>query len=178
VEEKVYYMLNKPRKVLTSCSDSHGRKLVIDYVPSKPKVFPIGRLDYDTEGLILLTNDGDFANNIIHPSKKVAKTYEIITNKKLTIEDKKSLEKGVEIDGVKTLPSLISADKKVDSGYLRQITIFEGRNRQIRKMFDCVGHSVVNLKRISIAGLELGNLKSGKYIKLTKSQLDKFFQKD
>ncbi|MBQ4557965.1 MAG: rRNA pseudouridine synthase [Clostridia bacterium] len=178
VEEKVYYMLNKPRKVLTSCSDSHGRKLVIDYVPSKPKVFPIGRLDFDTEGLILLTNDGDFANNIIHPSKKVAKTYEIITNKKLTIEDKKSLEKGVEIDGVKTLPSLISADKKVDSGYLRQITIFEGRNRQIRKMFDCVGHSVVNLKRISIAGLELGNLKSGKYIKLTKSQLDKFFQKD
>ena len=177
VEKKVYYMFNKPRGVLSSCSDGHGRKLVVDYVPSIPKVFPIGRLDYDTEGLIILTNDGDFANSIIHPSKHIAKTYEIITNKKLTREDKYTLETGVMIDDRKTLPAKISHDVLVHGGYKRTITIFEGRNRQVRKMFDSIGHSVVNLKRISIGDLELGNLPSGKYIELEANLLKKVFVK-
>lgn len=163
VETKVYYVLNKPKNVLCSCSDGHGRRLVVDFVPGNPKVFPVGRLDYETEGLIILTNDGDFANSIIHPSKKISKTYEIVTNKKLTIEDKRSLEKGVLIDDQVTLPCHITTDIKIDSGYKRQITIIEGRNRQIRKMFDSVGHNVVSLKRIKIGGLTLGGLKVGKY---------------
>ncbi|MBE5735649.1 MAG: rRNA pseudouridine synthase [Clostridiales bacterium] len=173
--DKVYYMLNKPRGVLTSCSDGHGRKLIIDYVPPTPKVFPVGRLDYETEGLIILTNDGDFANNIIHPRCHIAKTYEIVTNKRLSVEDKENLEKGVNLGDFTTLPSKISVDKKIPSGYLRQITIFEGKNRQIRKMFDHVGHSVISLKRISIGRLQLGDVPIGKYKKLNKQDLDKIF---
>ena len=177
VNDKVYYMLNKPRGVLTSCSDGHGRKLVVDYVPSSPKVFPVGRLDYETEGLIILTNDGDFANNIIHPSKKISKKYEIITNKRLSKEDKQRLQSGVEIDDKMTLPALISDDTKVSNGYRRMITIFEGRNRQIRKMFDCVGHNVVNLRRVAIGDLRLNDLPSGKYKKLNETDLNKVFGK-
>ncbi len=175
-DDKVYYALNKPKSVLTSCSDSHGRKLVTDFVPDNPKVFPVGRLDYETEGLIILTNDGNFANNIIHPSKKISKTYEITTNKRLDYKDKKSLEEGVEIDGVTTLPAKLTTDRKVKGNYIRLITIFEGRNRQIRKMFDSIGHSVVNLKRISIGALTLDNISTGKYVKLTAKDLNKIFQ--
>ena len=175
-ERKVYYMLNKPKKVLSSCSDGHGRRLVTDFVPSDPKVFPIGRLDYDTEGLILLTNDGDFANSIIHPRMHIPKTYEITTNKKLSIDDKRKLENGVEIDGKTTLPAKITSDIMTKSGYSRKITIFEGRNRQIRKMFDSIGHCVVNLKRLSIGSLELGNLPSGKYSLLSSQEIEKVFK--
>ena len=177
-EDKVYYALNKPRKCITACSDGHGRKLVIDYVPQSPKVFPVGRLDYETEGLIILTNDGDFANSIIHPSKKISKTYEIVTNKTLSAIDKKKLEKGVVIDGRVTLPAIITSDKKVANGYYRQITIFEGRNREIRKMFDTIGHSVVNLKRIAIGGYRLGNIASGKYVQLTRQDLSKILHSE
>ncbi len=174
-ESKVYYALNKPKGVLTSCSDGHGRKLIVDYVPSTPKVFPVGRLDYETEGLIILTNDGDFANSVIHPSKHIAKTYEIITNKILSADDKKKLEKGVNLGDFTTLPARIGDDGKVAGGYLRTITIFEGRNRQIRKMFDSIGHNVVALKRISIGNLKLGDLKIGKYKLLTNKDLEKIF---
>ena len=174
-DAKVYYILNKPKNVLCSCSDGHGRKLVIDYVPGKPKVFPVGRLDYETEGLIILTNDGDFANSIIHPSKKIPKTYEIVTNKALSVEDRKLLENGIELDGIRTLPCKITRDNKVKSGYIRQITIFEGKNRQIRRMFDYVGHNVVNLKRISIGNLKLEDLQTGKYIQMNDIQIKKYF---
>lgn len=175
-EAKVYYMLHKPKKVLSSCGDGHGRRLVTDFVPFTPKVFPIGRLDYDTEGLILLTNDGDFANSIIHPRMHIPKTYEITTNKKLSIDDKRKLENGVEIDGRVTLPAKITTDIVIKTGYSRKITIFEGRNRQIRKMFDSIGHCVVSLKRLSIGGLQLGNLPSGKYTILSNKDIEKVFE--
>ncbi len=175
VTSKVYYVLNKPRGVLCSCADGHGRKLIIDFVPSSPSVFPVGRLDYDTTGLIILTNDGDFANSIIHPSKvttKVSKTYKITTNKALSVEDKKSLECGVEIDGKVTLPAKITTDKRIGANYYRYITIYEGKNRQIRKMFDSIGHSVIALERIAIGNLKLDNIPVGKYISLSKTEIE------
>ena len=175
VENKVYYMLNKPRRVLTSCSDGHGRRLIVDFVPSAPKVFPVGRLDYDTEGLIILTNDGDFANSIIHPSKHIQKTYEIVTNKKLSTDDRILLERGVDLGGFTTLPAKIGTDKRLEAGYIRSIIIFEGKNRQIRKMFDHIGHNVISLKRISIGKLQLGDLQTGKFKQLSKHDLEKIF---
>ena len=177
IEDKVYLMLNKPKLVLSTVSDDRGRKTVMDYVDKTINIFPVGRLDYNTEGLILLTNDGEFANNVIHPSKMIWKTYEAKLNKTPKPIDLVKLRKGVDIgDVIKTSPAQVSNPELCDDGlYKVVIKISEGRNRQIRRMFKAVGYNVLELKRIAIGNLLLGNLKSGKIKTLTDNDIKNIF---
>lgn len=171
---KLYYMLNKPSGYITSVSDDRGRQTVLDLLEQSPeRIFPVGRLDYDTEGLLILTNDGDFANKLIHPSKQINKVYEVIVNKQPSIQQFSDLENGVIIDDFKTSESKIENKQKLDNGTFKfNITIHEGKNRQVRKMMEAVGLKVKYLKRIKIGSLPLGNLPCGKYKKLTKKELE------
>jgi len=158
VEEKITIMLNKPKGYVTTKSDELNRKTVMDLIPNKNLV-PVGRLDKDTEGLLLFTNDGDLAYNLTHPKFEHEKEYEVRLRNPLSKEDKEKLEKGVKIDGRRTAPSKITNLK----GKECNITIHEGRKRQIRRMFEVVGNKVIYLKRIRIGKLKLGTLKVGKF---------------
>ncbi len=171
---KIYYLLNKPSGYITTVKDEKNRHTVLDLIEKSPeRIFPVGRLDCATEGMLILTNDGDFANKLIHPSKKINKVYEVIVNKQPSIEQFAMLEKGVDIGDFVTSPSKISNKIKLDKGtYKFDITIHEGKNRQVRKMMESVGLEVIYLKRIKIGSLPLGNLPTGKYKKLTKKELD------
>lgn len=170
--KKVYIMLHKPRGFVTTVSDELGRKCVTDLVKDVGvRVFPVGRLDKDSEGLLFLTNDGEFANNLTHPSKHVNKTYR--TTVKGEVDDEKivRLTEGVEIDGKKTLPcECFVAERKHDRTVLIFI-IHEGRNRQIRKMCEAVGLTVIRLKRTEIAGVKMGMLPQGKWRDLNEREM-------
>ena len=165
-------MLNKPKCYITSTKDEKDRKIVTDLLRGcKHKVFPVGRLDYNTQGLLLLTNDGDWANDIIHPSKHIAKTYEVKTKYLLTNKQMNQIRNGIVIDNRRTLPAKIELNHQEESYFIYHITIFEGRNREIRKMFEFLNLKIYALKRLSIGGLELGDLEEGKYRYL--SEIDK-----
>lgn len=174
-EKKVYVMLNKPKGVITSASDPEGRKIVSDYLKGiKERVYPIGRLDYDTEGLLLLTNDGEFANLLSHPKYHVPKTY-LATVKGVphgTELDK--LRAGIMLEDGMTSPAEVEY-KDVDPDNKQSvisITIHEGRNRQVRRMFEAISHPVIRLKRISFGDLLLQNLKRGVYRHLTPDEIN------
>ncbi|MDO4504271.1 MAG: pseudouridine synthase [Clostridia bacterium] len=174
-EKKYYIMLNKPRGFVTTMSDEHGRKCVADLVKDIPaRIYPVGRLDKDSEGLLLMTNDGDFANMVIHPSKNIRKTYLTTVRPNITDDQLTKLCTGVEIDGFKTRPALINVLYQTDDKACLEISIKEGRNRQIRKMCEQVGLKVIRLKRISIGTLKLGALKPGKWRNLSESELKSF----
>ncbi|MDD2376108.1 MAG: pseudouridine synthase [Clostridia bacterium] len=164
VKKKMYIMLNKPEGYVTTSIEQFDRPCVIDLIKEDERVFAIGRLDMETEGLLLLTNDGDFANRLMHPSEKIKKVYIAKVTGTITEQTIKQLKKGVDIDGYTTAPAIV---EKISKDEL-QITIHEGKNRQVRKMCTAVGLNVTHLKRIKIGNLELGNLKLGKY-KLIKS---------
>lgn len=173
---KVYIMLNKPRCYITSLKDEKDRKIVTDLLKGvKEKVFPVGRLDYNTEGLLLLTNDGDWANSITHPSKHICKTYEVKIKHMPTNKQLNSLRTGIVIDGRKTLPAKVNIVAQEDDFVILHITIFEGRNREIRKMFEFLNLKIYNLKRISIGQLLLGDLKEGKFKYLNKQEINMVF---
>ena len=175
-ENKVYIMLNKPKCYITSLKDEKGRRIVIDLLKGcKEKVFPVGRLDYNTEGLLLLTNDGDWANSIIHPSKNISKTYEVKLKYIPTNKQIHALESGIVIDDKKTLPAQVELIGKEDEYFILNITIHEGRNREIRKMFEVLGLKIYNLKRISIGELQLGDLAIGKYKHLNNKEINMIF---
>lgn len=176
--KNIYIMLNKPKCYITAVSDDRGRKTVMHLIKDKElRLFPVGRLDYNTEGLLLITNDGDFANNVIHPSNSIGKTYEVTTKQNLTHSHKASLRNGIVINGVKTSPALVTLVQKVDEeNYVTTITIFEGRNRIIRNMFKELNLKIYNLKRIKIGSLDLGNLKTGSYKYLTANDIEKIFK--
>lgn len=177
VEDKVYIMLNKPRCYITSTKDDQGRKVVLDLLKGcKHKVFPVGRLDYNTEGLLLLTNDGDWANNITHPSNHIAKTYAVSTKYMLTNKQLNQIRNGIIIDNRRTLPAKINLVDKDDSHYFYHITIYEGRNREIRKMFEFLELKIYSLKRLQIGNLLLGDLEEGKYRYLDKKEINKVFE--
>lgn len=164
-EEKLVYILNKPKNVISSSSDDKGRKTVIDLIDSKKRIYPLGRLDYDSSGLILLSNDGDLMQKIIHPKNKIEKVYEVKIDGLITLQEINKLEKGIRIDNYTTAPSsfkLIKTNQNKKTSFL-QVTIHEGKNRQIRKMFKAVGYNVIDLKRIKEANISLGNLKAGEY---------------
>ena len=165
-------MLHKPRGFVTTLSDEFSRKCVADLVKDVPaKVFPVGRLDKDSEGLLLLTNDGEFANRLTHPSSHVNKTYRVTVKGEVTPEKLDKLCTGVVIDGTKTLPAEVFVAEKKEDRTVLMFVIHEGRNRQIRKMCEAVKFDVIRLKRTEIAGVKLGMLGQGKWRNLNEKEL-------
>ena len=164
VKTKNYYiMFHKPKGCVTTVKDDLGRKTVMDFIDFHTRLFPVGRLDYDTEGLLLLTNDGDVANKLMHPKNAVEKTYVARISGSLSEAERRELERGVEVDGSPTLPAKVKILEKDEHHTRVEITISEGRNRQIKKMFECVGKEVEFLKRVSEGELRLGGLPRGKW---------------
>ncbi|AQS04532.1 pseudouridine synthase [Clostridium beijerinckii] len=171
-EDKVYIMLNKPEGYISSVKDEKGRDTILDIVKVNERIYPIGRLDYDSSGLLLLTNDGEIYNKIIHPRVEIIKRYVAVVKGEITDKDKIKFEIGIDIGGYITAPAelkVISYDKGVST---IEIGIHEGKNRQIRKMCAAIHHDVLSLKRISIGEIKLGYLKRGEYRKLNKEELD------
>ncbi|AGB18955.1 pseudouridine synthase [Thermoanaerobacterium thermosaccharolyticum] len=163
VQHNIYIMLNKPTGFITTVKDQFGRPSVLDIIKIKDRIYPVGRLDYDTSGLLLLTNDGDIANKLMHPKHEIDKVY---IAKIRGIPDDKDLDRfrnGLLLDNRLTAKAKIEILKKINNDALVKIVIHEGRNRQIRRMCELIGHPVMTLKRIKIGDLELGNLKVGQW---------------
>ena len=160
---KEYYLLNKPREVICSVSDDKGRKTVIDLIKTNTRIYPVGRLDYDTTGLIILTNDGELANILMHPKHKIQKTYIAKIDGILNEEDFKKIRKGIKIDEriLKVDHMKVKEIDKQKNTSLVEVTIHEGRNHIVRKLFATLGYDVLKLSRIAYGNLTLGNLKSG-----------------
>ena len=170
---KIYIMLNKPRGYVTTMADELDRKCVTELLTGvDERVYPVGRLDRNSEGLLLFTNDGNFANDIMHPSRHISKTYRVTVHSKITDDQIISLTDGVELDGRKTLPATVSVELDTPERSVMRITIHEGRNRQIRRMCEAVGLEVVRLRRTSIGPVKLGMLKPGTYRELTKAEVN------
>jgi len=175
--KKTYIILNKPEGVVTTVTDPFGRPTVMDYIEEFTKeeirLYPVGRLDFETSGLIIMTNDGDFTNTLTHPKYQIAKTYIAIVKGVPTANKLNEFAKGLLIEGQKTAPCEVNilptskGKQKVNRETKLSITIREGRNRQVRKMCEAIGHDVINLKRVSIGALKLENLPSGKWRYLT-----------
>jgi 23S rRNA pseudouridine2605 synthase len=164
-ENKVYFVLYKPESIISSVKDQFDRDTVTDFIPDKEKIFPIGRLDYDTSGLLLLSNDGDFANMMIHPKYKIEKEYYVRIKGLLRKESSIKLAKGLIYDNEKALPAKVydvKYDDKKETTFLN-IVITEGKNRQVRKMFESLGHDVIKLKRIRFGTITLEGLNRGEY---------------
>lgn len=171
--KKYYIMLNKPEGFVSTVNDQFDRPTVIDLIGEeiKSRVFPVGRLDYDTKGLLLLTNDGDFTYAVTHPKFHMDKTYIVTIKGGISVRGLRALRSGVTIDDYKTSPAeveMLSAEKGIT---VLRVTIHEGRNRQVRKMMEAVGCSVSELKRISIGNVELGNLPEGRWRYLTSHEI-------
>ncbi len=175
--ENVYVLVNKPKGYLSSVSDPEGRKLVTDLVKGFGRLIPVGRLDYNTEGLIILTNDGDFTNKMTR-SRKIPKVYEVKVKGLPTDVAIRKLSRGVVLeDGFKTAPAEIKILKPTDKNGWYEVTLFEGHNQQIRKMFDTIGHSVVKLRRIKIGDLNLATLRTGGSRKLSPDEVSNLIKK-
>jgi len=176
-EDKEYILLYKPRGVVTTTSDEKNRKTVLDLIETDKRLYPIGRLDYDTTGLLLLTNDGELTNLLIHPRNEIDKVYLAKINGIMSGLDIKKLESGVVIDGRKTSRCKVKVRKidKKNNNSLVQITIHEGKNHQVKKMFNAVGYNVLKLKRESMAFLTLEGLKPGEYRKLSIKEVKKLY---
>jgi len=167
----VYYMLNKPKGYVSTAKDQFGRPAVVSLIKSETRLYPVGRLDYDTEGLLILTNDGEFTNRLTHPRHSVTKEYEAKVKGRISDEDVRAFQKGIDIGGYVTKPALMRLIKQHENNALISIVIKEGKNRQVRKMCGLLGHEVTQLKRVAIGGLKLGSLETGKYRKLTNDEV-------
>jgi 23S rRNA pseudouridine2605 synthase len=173
-EPKVYLIFNKPRDVVTSLYDPEGRPTVKDFLKGvKYRVFPVGRLDYDSEGLLLLTNDGDFAHAVLHPSKKIPKTYLVKVKGFLEEDEIEKLRTGIKLADGMTAPAKVKRVRKTENNSWIEMTIYEGKKRQIRRMLEKIGHEVLKLRRIRIDRLEMGNLKPGAYRYLTPEEINR-----
>lgn len=173
LEEKEYYLLNKPRGVITSTADDKARKTVVDLIPTTARIYPVGRLDYDTTGVLLLTNDGEFANILMHPTNEIDKVYLAKLEGIFNVEAIEKLRQGVEIDNSFVKASRVKI-KKVDhekNTSLVEITIHEGKNHQVKRMFSSVGYSVQKLTRKRVGIFQLEGLSSGEYRKLTPKEV-------
>ena len=189
---KIYLMLNKPKGFITTVKDESNRPTVMDLLQDvSERIFPIGRLDNATSGMLLLTNDGDFAHNLLSPKKHVYKTYEVLLSNgnydgyrsafengielvagMMTKREAEKLEKGVVIDGVRTAPAQVEILRHGEHSTVVEIRIYEGRNRQVRRMCEAVGHKVLDLHRSAIGGLGMGHLKEGHYKKLRPQEVE------
>lgn len=176
-EQKEYYLLYKPRGVVTTTSDDKKRKTVIDLIPTTKRIYPVGRLDYDTSGILLLTNDGELANLIMHPKNEIEKVYIAKVKGIVSYQDIKKLTLGVFVDGVKTSKAkakLLKYDKEKETTII-ELTIHEGKNHQVKKMFASLGYEVLKLKREKIAFLDLTNLHPGEYRPLTVKEVRRLY---
>ena len=171
-KKEEYYIMNKPKGVICTVADDRGRKTVMDLLPQAAgRVFPVGRLDYETEGLLILTNDGDLAFRLTHPTSEIPKTYLVRVEGTMTEKDLNPIRSGVELDGVltkKCKAHIVETDKAYTKVH---ITITEGRNRQVRRMFEAIGRSVAFLKRVSIGRLKLTGLDRGEVRPLTEQEI-------
>ena len=175
--EKLYYLLYKPEKIICSVKDEKGRKTVIDLIDTKEKIFPVGRLDYDTSGLLILTNDGELSNKLTHPSGSIEKTYHVKAEGIVTETDIKTSCNGVMLDGVKTKKAhakIVRTDKKNNKTYI-ELTITEGRNHQVKNMFDAINHKVLKLKRTTYSFLTLKGLSIGEYRTLSIKEVKQLY---
>lgn len=172
---KEYYLLNKPRGVICSASDEKGRKVVVDCIETNERIYPVGRLDYDTTGALILTNDGDFANIMMHPSNGIEKQYLAILEGILTIDELMELKKGIVIEGIKVIPKRVKLKSKdIEKNKCKvEITIVEGRNHIVKKIFEQIGHPVNKLTRERIAFLDVKGLQSGDYRLLSKEEISR-----
>ncbi len=172
-----YYLLNKPRGVISSSSDEHGRKTVVDIIDTKERIYPVGRLDYDTTGVLLLTNDGEFANILTHPKNEIEKVYMAKLNKIINREHIHKLENGIKLDNQIIKPVKVKLKKmdKDNNTCMVQIIIKEGKNHEVKRLFESVGFRVDKLKRERVAFLTLGNLKSGEFRKLNPKEVKQLF---
>ncbi|WP_343029964.1 pseudouridine synthase [Alkalibaculum sporogenes] len=171
-EEKIYIMINKPRNYVSTVKDNFSRKTVLDLIKIKSRVYPVGRLDYDTQGLLLLTNDGDFTYSLTHPKHHINKTYIAKVKGRPTKMEISKFENGLVIDDYKTSKASFKIIREDRDNTLVEIIIWEGRNRQIRKMCEEIGHPVITLTRISIGQLHLGDLQVGKFRYLTDKEIN------
>ena len=176
-ENKEYFLLNKPRGVITAVTDDLNRKTVVDLIDTDKRIYPVGRLDYDTTGALILTNDGELANLLMHPKNNIDKVYIAKVKGLIGKAEITKLERGVYIDGVKTSKAkarIRKYDKKSDSSIV-ELTIHEGRNHQVKKMFEAIGYEVVKLKREKISFLSVLDLKSGEYRQLNIKEVKKLY---
>jgi 23S rRNA pseudouridine2605 synthase len=172
-QKKVYILLNKPVGVISSAKDQFSRKTVLDLVEGiDERIYPVGRLDYDTSGLIILTNDGEFANMLMHPSHEQEKTYHAQIKGRLGEEDIRMLETGIEIEDYRTSPAKVRVLQTAPRDTTVEITIHEGRNRQVRKMFEALEHQVLRLRRTGIGSIGIGGLEEGKWRYLSRNEIE------
>ncbi|PID71943.1 MAG: pseudouridine synthase [Desulfobulbus propionicus] len=175
-EKPLYILLNKPSGYVTTLSDPQGRPIVSDLVQDIPvRLFPVGRLDMNTEGALLMTNDGALGNSVLHPRYEINKTYEATVKGRPTAARLHQLEVGIMVDGHKTYPAKLRTLEQRQSQATIEIIIHEGKKRQVRKMFQAIGHPVLHLKRTAYGNLKLGKLAKGKYRHLTQNDLKKLF---
>lgn len=173
-KEKTYIMLHKPRGFITTMSDELDRKCVVELISDVPgRVYPVGRLDRDSEGLLLFTNDGEFANAMTHPRKHVPKTYRVTVRPGINEEQLTALTQGIIIDDRKTAPAEVRVVTKEENRVVLEVILYEGRNRQIRKMCEEIGLEVARLKRTAIGSVKLGMLKQGDWRNLTDDEVRK-----
>lgn len=175
-DDLVYYLLNKPRHVVTTMSDPQGRPTVAELVPDDPRVFPVGRLDFDSEGLLLLTNDGDLAHLLMHPSSEVPKVYMAEVDGVPTRGALRSLREGIDLEDGRTAPALARAVETHGDVTLLEVVIREGRNRQIRRMCDAVGHPVRRLVRTRIGPIGDPKLRPGAWRELDQGEVRKLYE--
>ena len=176
-EEKEYYIFNKPRGVITSTSDEKGRKVVTDYFETNKRLYPVGRLDYNTTGLLILTNDGELANLIMHPRNEIEKQYIAKLEGIIKGEEINKLKNGIVLDGTKCIPKRVKLrefDKKTNTSIV-EIVICEGKNHEVKRLFESVSFNVLKLKRERIGFLTLGKLKSGEYRKLNPKEVKQLY---
>lgn len=172
-ERLVYIMMNKPAGCVTTVSDDRGRATVMDLITDIPeRIYPVGRLDYNTTGLLILTNDGELANRLMHPSAEIPKTYRAVVTGTLTPDKIKKLRTGVDIGGFVTSPARVRIIRKHPHYHEVEITIHEGKNRQVRRMFEAVDCRVKELKRVSVGELYLSRLAEGHYRKLKRDEIE------
>lgn len=170
-EKLVYYMLNKPPRTVTTTSDEFDRRNVLEDIDSKERIYPVGRLDKDTTGLLILTNDGELTNKLTHPRYGVDKTYQLVIHESLSDNQRKRLEEGVELSDGKTAPAKVTNIRELIGRTQFDLSIHEGRNRMIRRMGERVGIQIITLKRVRIGSLKLGDLKEGAHRELSSEEV-------
>lgn len=171
-KKKVYYLLNKPTGYVTSTYDKEGRPTVMELVPEEPRVFPAGRLDYNSSGLLILTNDGELSNKLMHPSHEFDKKYMVRATGIVTRAKAARLEKGIDIGGFVTYPAKVKLIRHDRNSTIAEITIHEGKNHQVRRMFKAIGHPVEELCRTGLGNLTIGRVAVGQYRKLSPSEVE------